>query len=577
MQDLRLIFGYGKPYRRDLLAAVGLIFLECGFEMVIPVLMTTLIDEGVPARDMGIMMRQGGLMALCALMSLVTGLLYARYAARYANGFAAELRLAEYAAVQRFDFANLDHFSNASLVTRMTTDATVLLNAVNTGLRPLVRSPLMLTMGLAMAFVLSPRLTVVFLVTAPVLAVLLALIVSRVAPLYGRQQQAVDHLNSRIQESLTAIRAVKAFVRGDWENEQFEAVNDELRAASTDTFRHAVLNTPSFQAVMYTAILCIMWFGGGFILQGTMTVGQLTGFLSYVLQVLNSVMMFSGVFLQMTRSLASARRIREVLTEQPDLANAAHPVTDIADGAIDFEHVSFKYHAGAEKNALSDITLHIPAGATVGIIGGTGSAKTTLVQLIPRLYDATTGTVRVGGRDVRDYDLAALRDAVGIVLQKNLLFSGTIRENLLWGDPTATDDQLWAACRAARADEFLQNMPQGLDTDLGQGGVNVSGGQKQRLCIARTLLKHPKVLIFDDSTSAVDTATESGIRHALAQLTDVTKLIIAQRISSVQSADLIVILEDGRLHAVGTHAQLLAEDPIYQEIYHSQRKGGDEA
>ena len=577
MQDLRLIFGYGKPYRRDLLAAVGLIFLECGFEMVIPVLMTTLIDEGVPARDMGIMMRQGGLMALCALMSLVTGLLYARYAARYANGFAAELRLAEYTAVQRFDFANLDHFSNASLVTRMTTDATVLLNAVNTGLRPLVRSPLMLTMGLAMAFVLSPRLTVVFLVTAPVLAVLLALIVSRVAPLYGRQQQAVDHLNSRIQESLTAIRAVKAFVRGDWENEQFEAVNDELSAASTDTFRHAVLNTPSFQAVMYTAILCIMWFGGGFILQGTMTVGQLTGFLSYVLQVLNSVMMFSGVFLQMTRSLASARRIREVLTEQPDLANAAHPVTDIADGAIDFEHVSFKYHAGAEKNALSDITLHIPAGATVGIIGGTGSAKTTLVQLIPRLYDATTGTVRVGGRDVRDYDLAALRDAVGIVLQKNLLFSGTIRENLLWGDPTATDDQLWAACRAARADEFLQNMPQGLDTDLGQGGVNVSGGQKQRLCIARTLLKHPKVLIFDDSTSAVDTATESGIRHALAQLTDVTKLIIAQRISSVQSADLIVILEDGRLHAVGTHAQLLAEDPIYQEIYHSQRKGGDEA
>ena len=577
MQDLRLIFGYGKPYRRDLLAAVGLIFLECGFEMVIPVLMTTLIDEGVPARDMGIMMRQGGLMALCALMSLVTGLLYARYAARYANGFAAELRLAEYAAVQRFDFANLDHFSNASLVTRMTTDATVLLNAVNTGLRPLVRSPLMLTMGLAMAFVLSPRLTVVFLVTAPVLAVLLALIVSRVAPLYGRQQQAVDHLNSRIQESLTAIRAVKAFVRGDWENEQFEAVNDELSAASTDTFRHAVLNTPSFQAVMYTAILCIMWFGGGFILQGTMTVGQLTGFLSYVLQVLNSVMMFSGVFLQMTRSLASARRIREVLTEQPDLANAAHPVTDIADGAIDFEHVSFKYHAGAEKNALSDITLHIPAGATVGIIGGTGSAKTTLVQLIPRLYDATTGTVRVGGRDVRDYDLAALRDAVGIVLQKNLLFSGTIRENLLWGDPTATDDQLWAACRAARADEFLQNMPQGLDTDMGQGGVNVSGGQKQRLCIARTLLKHPKVLIFDDSTSAVDTATESGIRHALAQLTDVTKLIIAQRISSVQSADLIVILEDGRLHAVGTHAQLLAEDPIYQEIYHSQRKGGDEA
>lgn len=575
MQDLRLIFGYSKPYRRDLIAAVGLIFLECGFEMVIPVLMSTLIDEGVPAHDMGIILRQGGLMALCAVLALVTGLLYARYAARYANGFAAELRLAEYAAVQRFDFANLDHFSTASLVTRMTTDATVLLNAVNTGLRPLVRSPIMLCMGLAMAFVLSPQLTVIFLVAAPVLGLMLAWIVSKVAPLYGRQQSAVDHLNSRIQEALTAIRVIKAFVRGNWENQQFEEVNTELSDASTETFRHAVLNTPSFQFVMYTAIVCIMWFGGGFILQGTMKVGQLTGFLSYVLQVLNSVMMFSGVFLQMTRSLASARRIREVLTEQPDLANAPKPVTEIENGAIDFENVSFKYNAQAQKNALSDITLHIPAGATVGIIGGTGSAKTTLVQLIPRLYDATAGTVKVGGRDVRDYDLAALRDAVGIVLQKNLLFSGTIRENLQWGNPGANDDQLWAACRAAHADEFLERMPEGLDTDLGQGGVNVSGGQKQRLCIARTLLKHPKVLIFDDSTSAVDTATESGIRHALAELTDVTKLIIAQRISSVQSADLIVILDDGRLHAVGTHADLLAHDTIYQEIYQSQKKGGD--
>lgn len=575
MQDLRLIFGYSKPYRRDLNAAVGLIFLECGFEMVIPVLMSTLIDEGVPAHDMGIILRQGGLMALCAVLALVTGLLYARYAARYANGFAAELRLAEYAAVQRFDFANLDHFSTASLVTRMTTDATVLLNAVNTGLRPLVRSPIMLCMGLAMAFVLSPQLTVIFLVAAPVLGLMLAWIVSKVAPLYGRQQSAVDHLNSRIQEALTAIRVIKAFVRGDWENQQFEEVNTELRNTSTETFRHAVLNTPSFQFVMYTAIVCIMWFGGGFILQGTMKVGQLTGFLSYVLQVLNSVMMFSGVFLQMTRSLASARRIREVLTEQPNLANAPKPVTEIENGAIDFENVSFKYNAQAQKNALSDITLHIPAGATVGIIGGTGSAKTTLVQLIPRLYDATAGTVKVGGRDVRDYDLAALRDAVGIVLQKNLLFSGTIRENLQWGNPGADDDQLWAACRAAHAGEFLERMPEGLDTDLGQGGVNVSGGQKQRLCIARTLLKHPKVLIFDDSTSAVDTATESGIRHALAELTDVTKLIIAQRISSVQSADLIVILDDGRLHAVGTHADLLAHDTIYQEIYQSQKKGGD--
>ena len=575
MNDLRLIFRYGKPYRRDLWAAAGLIFIECIFEMVIPVLMSTLVDEGVPSHNMAIILRQGGLMALCAVLALITGLLYARYAARFANGFAAELRLAEYAAVQKFDFANLDHFSSASLVTRMTTDATVLLNAINAGLRPFVRSPVMLAMGLGMAFLLSPKLTIVFLITTPILTILLTLIVRKVGPLYGRQQSAVDHLNSRIQESLTAIRAIKAFVRGDYENEQFNAVNTELSDASTETFRYAVLNLPAFQTIMYTAIVCIMWFGGGFILQGDMSVGQLTAFLSYVLQVLNSVMMFSGAFLQMTRSLASAHRIREVLTEQPDLANAAEPVDTVPNGQIDFEGVSFKYNAAAQKSALSDITLHIPAGATVGIIGGTGSAKTTLVQLIPRLYNATEGTVKVGGRDVRDYDLTALRDAVGIVLQKNLLFSGTIRDNLKWGNPDAAEEQLWAACRAAHADEFLDRMPDGLDTDLGQGGVNVSGGQKQRLCIARTLLKHPKVLIFDDSTSAVDTATESGIRRALAELTDVTKLIIAQRISSVQSADLIVILEDGRLHAVGTHAELLAKDTIYQEIYYSQMKGGD--
>ena len=570
-----MIFSYGKPYRRDLFTAVGLIFIECIFEMVIPVLMSTLVDDGVPDHNMAVIFRQGGLMILCAVLALITGLLYARFAARFANGFASELRLAEYAAVQKFDFANLDHFSDASLVTRMTTDVTVMLNAVNSGLRPLVRSPVMLAMGLAMACLLSPKLTLVFLITTPILAVVLAWIVLKVGPLYGRQQSAVDHLNGRIQESLTAIRAIKAFVRGDHENAQFDAVNTELSDASTETFRYAVLNLPAFQTVMYTAIVCILWFGGNFVLVGSMTVGQLTAFLSYVLQVINSVMLFSGVFLQMSRSLASASRIREVLTEQPDLANAAKPLTAIPDGAIDFENVSFKYNVKAKKIALSDITLHIPAGATVGVIGGTGAAKTTLVQLIPRLYDATAGTVKVGGRDVRDYDLTALRDAVGIVLQKNLLFSGSIRDNLKWGNPDATDDELWAACRAAHADEFLARMPTGLDTDLGQGGCNVSGGQKQRLCIARTLLKHPKVLIFDDSTSAVDTATESGIRRALAELTDVTKLIIAQRISSVQSADLIVILEDGRLHAVGTHDELLQKDTIYQEIYHSQMKGGD--
>ena len=342
MQDLRKIFRYARPYRRDLFAAVGLIFIECIFEMVIPVLMSTLVDDGVPTHNMAVIFRQGGLMILCAVLALITGLLYARYAARFANGFAAELRMAEYAAVQKFDFANLDRFSDASLVTRMTTDVTVMLNAVNAGLRPLVRSPVMLCMGLAMACVLSPRLTIVFLVTTPILAAVLAWIVTKVGPLYGRQQSAVDHLNGRIQESLTAIRAIKAFVRGDYENAQFDTVNTELSDASTETFRYAVLNLPAFQTVMYTAIVCILWFGGNYILVGTMSVGQLTAFLSYVLQVLNSVMMFSGVFLQMSRSLASARRIREVLTETPDLANAAAPVDTIPDGQIDFDHVSLK-------------------------------------------------------------------------------------------------------------------------------------------------------------------------------------------------------------------------------------------
>lgn len=575
MQDLKHIFSYLKPYRRDLFLAIALIFVECVFEMIIPMLMSDLVDQGIPSHDMQVVMLQGSKMIACAVLALITGLLYARFAARAANGFAAALREAEYRKLQQFDFANLDHFSTPSLVTRMTTDVTVMLNAIATGLRPLVRSPVMLFMGIGMAFLLNVRLTVVFLITVPVLSVILAWIVTKVSPLYDHQQSAVDHLNGRVQEALTAIRVIKAFVRGDYENQQFETVNDELAAASTSTFRYAVLNQPAFQAVMYTAIVCIMWYGGSFILVGGMTVGELTAFLSYVLQVLNSVMMFSGVFLQLTRSLTSARRICAVLEEQPALAAPASPVTTVADGSIDFTDVSFKYSASAAKDALSHVTLHIPSGATVGIIGGTGSAKTTLVQLIPRLYDATSGTVQVGGQDVRRYDLSALRDAVGIVLQKNLLFSGTIRENLRWGCPDADDEALWAACRAACADEFLTRMPDGLDTDMGQGGVNVSGGQKQRLCIARTLLKHPKVLIFDDSTSAVDTATEGRIRRALAALPGVTKLIIAQRITSVMDADMIVILDDGKVHAVGTHQDLLAHDTIYQEIYTSQMKGDD--
>mgnify|MGYP002608990889 CR=1 FL=1 len=573
MQDLKHVFSYLKPYRRDLFLAVGLVFVECIFEMVIPMLMSDLVDQGVPSHDMQVIMLQGSKMILCAVLALITGLLYARFAARAANGFAAALREAEYRKLQQFDFANLDHFSTPSLVTRMTTDVTVMLNAVATGLRPLVRSPVMLFMGLGMAFLLNAKLTIVFLITTPILAAILAWIVTKVGPLYDRQQTAVDHLNGRVQEALTAIRAIKAFVRGDYENAQFETVNDELAAASTNTFRYAVLNLPAFQAVMYTAIVCIMWYGGNFILTDRMTVGELTAFLSYVLQVLNSVMMFSGAFLQMTRSLASARRIREVLTEQPDLANAADPLETVPNGQIDFEGVSFKYNAAAQKSALSDITLHIPAGATVGIIGGTGSAKSTLVNLIARLYDTTEGAVRVGGVDVRDYDLDALRHQVAMVLQKNVLFSGTIAENLRWGDPNATDEEVREAAHLACADEFVDGFPKGYDTWIEQGGSNVSGGQKQRLCIARALLRRPKILILDDSTSAVDTKTDAKIRAGLASyLPNTTKLIIAQRISSVQDADRIIVMEGGRIAQIGNHDELLKTSEIYRETFTSQNK-----
>ena len=437
----------------------------------------------------------------------------------------------------------------------------------------MVRGPVMLIMGLFLAFWMNAALALVFVICTPVLACILFFIVRRVAPLYGKLQVCMDRVNAAIQENLTAIRAVKAFVREEYEEEVFEKANRELVDTSRTSFHFAVLNLPAFQLTMYTSIVLILWFGGGFIQTGSMQVGELTGFLSYVLQIVNSLMMISNVFLMLTRSLASARRINQVFDETSTLSDPENPCHVIPDGQIDFDHVSFKYKKEAKEYTLSDIDLHIKAGETVGIIGGTGSSKSTLVQLIPRLYDATAGSVRVGGRDVRSYSLEALRDGVGIVLQKNVLFSGTIRENLLWGSPEATEDELQAACRAACADEFIRTLPEGLDTWLDQGGVNLSGGQRKRLCIARALLKQPKILIFDDSTSAVNTATESRIREALEAIPSMTKLIIAQRILSVMHADKIVILDDGRIHAVGTHQSLLAESPIYREIYESQKGG----
>ena len=574
MSDLKRLLGYMGPYRKDMILGMLLVIIESSFEMVIPVLMSDIIDTGVAQGDVPAIMTTGLQMAACAVLALITGLLYARYAARASYGFGARIREAEYAKVQEYAFANLDHFETSSLITRMTTDVTVLQNAINGGFRPLVRGPSMLVLGIALAFFMSPELSVVFFICTPVLGAVLFLVVRHIAPMYIRLQQAMDHLNNVVQECLTAIRAVKAFVRGEYEEEKFEAVNTELMQVSRSTFRTAVLNLPAFQLTMYAACVLILWLGGTMILNGALTVGRLTSFLSYVMQVMNSLMMISNVFLLMTRSLASAHRVAQVLDERVALTSPENAVTEIPDGGIRFENVSFKYHPDAAEYALANIDLTIRPGQTVGILGGTGSAKSTLVQLIPRLYDATEGRVLVGGRDVREYDLAALRDAVGIVLQKNVLFSGTVRENLQWGDPTADDETLWAACRAACADEFLSAIPGGLDADLGQGGVNVSGGQKQRLCIARTLLKKPKILIFDDSTSAVDTATEAKIRAALRALGDVTKIIIAQRITSVMGTDQIIVLDDGRIHAVGTHRELLESDAIYQEIYHSQMKGG---
>ena len=575
MNDLKRLYGYMGPYRKDMALGMLLVVIESAFEMVIPILMSNIIDDGVARADVHRILQIGVEMAICALLSLVTGLLYARYAARASYGFGARIRQAQYAKVQEYAFGNLDHFETSSLITRMTTDVTVVQNAINGGFRPLVRGPSMLVLGVLLSFYMSPRLAVVFFVCAPVLGLVLFFVVRRIAPKYTLLQQSMDHLNTVVQECLTAIRAVKAFVRGKYEEEKFRAVNSELMNVSLSTFRTAVLNLPAFQVTMYAAMVMILWFGGHMILSGSLTVGRLTSFLSYVLQVMNSLMMISNVFLLMTRSLASAHRIVQVLDEQVELDSPRDAVKEIPDGGIVFENVSFKYHPDAAEYALADINLTIRPGQTVGILGGTGSAKSTLVQLIPRLYDATQGRVLVGGQDVRRYDLTALRDAVGIVLQKNVLFSGTVRDNLRWGNPDATDDELWAACRAACADEFLERMPGGLDADLGQGGVNVSGGQKQRLCIARTLLKKPRILIFDDSVSAVDTATEAKIRKALAALAGVTKIIIAQRVTSVMGTDMIVVLDDGRIHAVGTHSQLLASDPIYQEIYHSQMKGGD--
>ena len=573
MRNLKILFSYLGAYRRDAILGVFFVTAETALELFIPVIMANIIDVGVPAGDINYMLLQGTYMLVCAACSLVLGLGYARTSARVASGLGANLREAEYRKIQTLAFGNLDNYDASSLVTRMTTDITVIQNAIGNGFRPMVRGPVTLIVGLVYALVLSRPLATVFAIILPVLAIVLGVITYRVSPLYRQLQTSMDHLNGVVQEDLTA-----AYVRAEHEEAKFDAVNTELARTATKTFGNAVFNLPVFQLSMYVAALSILWIGGRMILAGELGVGSLTGFMSYVLLIMNSLMMISNVFLLLTRALASVERISRVLDERsliqaPDAAAAVH---EVADGSIEFRDVSFKYRADAAEDVLEHIDLCIEAGSTVGVLGGTGSGKSSLVQLIARLYDATEGTVLVGGHDVRDYDLATLRDAVGIVLQKNVLFTGTVRENLQWGNPQASDDELLAACRAACVDEFLDRIG-GLDGELGQGGAGVSGGQKQRLCIARTLLKHPRVLIFDDSTSAVDMATDAKIREHIARIPNTTVLIIAQRIASVMDADRIVVLDDGRVHGVGTHEELLAGDNIYQEIYASQMEFAGDA
>ena len=570
------IFSYMGKYKKYAFLAILFVTAECVFELLVPLLMADLVDVGVANGDRAYIYAKGMQMVLCALCALVLGMGSARFSALAGQGLGAGLREAQYEKLQHYSFSNIDHFRVSSLVTRLTSDVTNIQNSVSTGLRPFCRGPVMLFTATGVAFTLNGDLAMIFLVALPVLAVLLFLIISHVRPMYTKMQAAIDTVNRIIQENLTAIRVVKAYVRGDYEVAKFEEGNANLRRQSETAFRLAALNMPAMQFVLYSTILGLLWFGGGLIRSGRMQVGELTGFLSYVMQILNSLMMISNVFLMLTRSLASATRIMEVIDEVPDITDEEARDIQVEHGAVSFDHVWFKYSQDAKEYILSDVTFDIRAGETVGIIGQTGSAKSTLIQLIPRLYDATEGEVRIDGIRVRQYPMAHLRDAMSVVLQKNTLFSGTLLDNLKWGKEDATMEEVEEACRIACVDEFIDRLADGYQTEMGQGGVNVSGGQKQRLCIARAILKSPKVLILDDSTSAVDTATEGKIRQGLKEkLPDMTKIIIAQRISSVRSADRIILLDDGHVSDIGTHEELLGRSRIYQEIYESQKEGAD--
>ena len=572
---IKTLISQVREYKKVSLLTPLFTALEVLMEILIPFITASIIDKGIEAGDMRQVCFYGAIMLILAFLSLTFGVLAGRYAAAASAGFACNLREGMYKNIQTFSFSNIDKFSTAGLVTRMTTDVTNLQMAYQMCLRIAVRSPLMLVCSMAMCFFINVRLSAIFLVAMVVLGCGLFFIMSRTTKVFREVFRKYDELNASVQENVTAIRVVKAFVREIYENEKFCKAADRLYKLFVKAEGTLAFNSPLMMLVVYGCIISLSWFGAHFVVAGSLTTGELTSMFSYIMSVLMSLMMLSMIFVMLTMSMASGERIAEVLNEKADLANPVQPVMEIEDGSIDFNHVGFSYKHGSDEETLHDIDLHIKSGETIGIIGGTGCGKSSLVSLISRLYDVASGSVYVGGKDVRSYDMETLRNQVAVVLQKNVLFSGTILDNLRWGKEDATEEECIEVCRQACADEFIERFPNRYNTWIEQGGNNVSGGQKQRLCIARALLKKPKVLILDDSTSAVDTATDARIREAFAKkIPGTTKLIIAQRISSVQDADRIVVLDDGRISGIGTHRELLENNKIYKEIYEAQSKGG---
>ena len=549
---------------------------EVTMEVLIPLVMAKLIDQGIIPGNMQIVVQQGLLLALCAICSLTFGVASAFFASYASTGFAKNLRHDMFNKVQSFDFSNIDKFSASGIVTRLTSDVATLQMTFQMSIRMIFRTPVMLVMALVMAFRISPKLSIVYCVVLPLLVVVLAVLIKLVFPIFDRVFKNYDKMNNVVQENLHGIRVVKAFVRQNKEIEKFQNSSDTIYRDFVKAERIMAYNAPAMQLAVYACMIVISYFGAKAVVGSELLTGELTSMFTYTGQILNGLMMMSMVFVMFTMSRAPMRRAYEILTETPALKNPENPVMQVKDGSIDFENVSFRYSETAGRDALENVTVHIQPGQTVGILGCTGSSKTTLVQLIPRLYDVTAGCVKVGGMDVRKYDLTALRDQVAMVLQKNVLFSGTIKENLRWGNPDATDEELEHACRLACAHDFVTAFPDGYDTYIEQGGTNVSGGQRQRLCIARALLKKPKILILDDSTSAVDTRTDAMIRKAFKEdIPHTTKLIIAQRVASVQDADCILVMDGGKVVAQGTHDTLLQTSDIYREVYESQTKGGE--